>query len=163
MTCYQCGRKGYKKPDCRYFKKEQERKKETQEKKKKDEKKGEKSAGDSSKDAENTNVSSTSVVIEELSDIEEILVASSCPSDFMLLNAEDILISRKDVIDALLSANDGLSQSWIVDSGASFHVTLCLECFAMYTAGKYGKVYLGDNHACNSEGMGTLTMAKSLC
>ncbi|MCO5575629.1 hypothetical protein L7F22_029431 [Adiantum nelumboides] len=57
VTCYQCGRKGHKKPDCRYFKKEQERKKEAQEKKKKDERKGEKSAtSDSSKDAENANL-----------------------------------------------------------------------------------------------------------
>lgn len=158
VTCYQCGRKGHKKPDCRYFKKEQERKKEAQDKKKKDEKKGEKSAGDSSKDAENANVSS-SVVIEELSDLEEILVAASCPSDLVVANAEDMLISQKDVIDALLSANDGLSQSWIVDSGASFHVTPSLECFATYVAGNYGKVYLGDNFACNIEGMGTMRLA----
>lgn len=158
VICYQCGRKGHKKPNCRHFKKEQERKKETQERKKRHDKKGEKSAGDSSKDVENANVSS-SVVIEELSDIEEILVASSCLSDFVVPNAEDMLISKKDVIDALLSANDGLSQSWIVDSGASFHVTPSLECFATYVAGNYGKVYLGDNFACNIEGMGTMRLA----
>ena len=158
VTYYQCGRKGHKKPDCRYFKKEQERKKESQEKKKIEDKKGEKSAGTSSKDSETVNVSS-SVVITELSDTEEILVAASCPSDFVVANAEDMLISRRDVIDALLSANDGLTQSWIVDSSASFHVTPSMECFASWHAGKYGKVYLGDNHACNIEGMGSVRLA----
>ena len=36
VTCYQCGRKGRKKPDCRYYKAELERKKNTGDKKKKD-------------------------------------------------------------------------------------------------------------------------------
>ena len=38
ITCYQCGQKGHKKPDCRYCKKEQERKKTTSNDKKKEEK-----------------------------------------------------------------------------------------------------------------------------
>ena len=63
------------------------------------------------------------------------------------------------MIDALLSAHDGLSQSWIVDSGASFHVTPSLESFASYTAGSLGKVYLGNNHACEIEGVGTIHLA----
>ncbi|MCO5584791.1 hypothetical protein L7F22_038723 [Adiantum nelumboides] len=126
--------------------------------KKKDEKKGEKSVVDFSKNAENANVFS-SVVIEELSDVEEILVSASCPTDLVMTNAEDMLILRRDVIDALLSANDSLSQSWIVDSGASFHVTSSLECFATYVAGNYGKVYLGDNFACNIEETDTIHLA----
>ncbi|MCO5576745.1 hypothetical protein L7F22_030563 [Adiantum nelumboides] len=36
ITCYQCGRKGHKKPDCRFYKQELERKKQQQGKKKKD-------------------------------------------------------------------------------------------------------------------------------
>ena len=36
VTCYQCGRKGRKKPDCRYYKAELERKKNTSDKKKQD-------------------------------------------------------------------------------------------------------------------------------
>ena len=61
-----------------------------------------------------------------------------------------------DVIDALMTVDDGLSQTWIVDSGASFHVTLCLECFATYETGNLGKVCLGNNHACAIEGIGTM-------
>lgn len=34
-----------------------------------------------------------------------------------------------------------------------------LECFLTYTASSYGKVYLGDNHCCNIEGMGTINLA----
>ena len=42
------------------------------------------------------------------------------------------------------------------DSGASFHVTPRVECFATYEAGNLGKVYLGNNHACAIEGIGTM-------
>ena len=38
ITCYQCGRKGHKKPDCRYYKMGLERKKNVGEKKNKDDK-----------------------------------------------------------------------------------------------------------------------------
>ncbi|KAH7416413.1 hypothetical protein KP509_14G090400 [Ceratopteris richardii] len=47
VTCYQCGRKGHKKPDCRYYKAELERKKNTFDRKKKDTKN---EAHDTSKD-----------------------------------------------------------------------------------------------------------------
>ena len=44
--------------------------------------------------------------------------------------------------------NDALSQTWIVDLGASFHVTPTKECFATLNVGNFGKVYLGNDHAC---------------
>ena len=68
-------------------------------------------------------------------------------------------ITKSDVIDALMTVDDGLSQTWIVDSGASVHVTPCLECFATYEAGNFGKLYLGNNHACAIEGIGTMHLA----
>ena len=119
VTCFQCGRKGHKKPDCRYFKKEQERKKQANAKGKRNDKDGSSTSKES--EPEKAHVAS-SVVIKELEDnvdTSEFLVASSEPH---AMNVEDMHITKKDVIDALLSAHDGMSQSWIVDSGASFHV-----------------------------------------
>ncbi|KAH7422992.1 hypothetical protein KP509_12G034600 [Ceratopteris richardii] len=71
VTCYQCGSKGHKKPDCRYYKAQLKRKKNARDEKK--EKKEDKTdAQDSQKDKEKANVASN-VVIEELSDVENIL------------------------------------------------------------------------------------------
>ncbi|MCO5561643.1 hypothetical protein L7F22_015264 [Adiantum nelumboides] len=68
-------------------------------------------------------------------------------------------ITKSDLIDALLTVNDALSQTWIVDSGASFHVTPIKECFSTFDAGKHGHVYLGNNHACSIEGIGTVHLS----
>ena len=104
VTCYQCGRKGHKKPDCRYYKAELERKKNTGEKKKKETKS---EAQDSSKDKEKANVASN-VVIEELSDVEDILCATMAAvdasdyDDSINVHAQDMQITKGDLIDALL-------------------------------------------------------------
>ena len=68
-------------------------------------------------------------------------------------------ITKGDLIDALLTANDALSQTWIIDSGASFHVTPIKECFATFSAGKHGHIYLGNNHACSIEGIGNVHLS----
>ena len=68
-------------------------------------------------------------------------------------------ITKTNVIDALLSIDDGLTQTWIVDFGASFYVTPCLECFTTFDAGNYGKVYLDNNNACNIDGIGTIHLS----
>ena len=80
--------------------------------------------GDSSdsKGKEKANVAS-SVIIEDLSEVDDILTVSMSPLDAFASNMQDMQITKADVIDALLSTNDALSQSWIVDSGALFHVT----------------------------------------
>ena len=38
-------------------------------------------------------------------------------------------------------------------------VTPCLECFTTFDAGTYGKVYLGNNNACNIDGIGTIHLS----
>ena len=43
----------------------------------------------------------------------------------------------------------GSSESWVIDSGASFHATYCHEMFQDYMKGDLGKVYLGDDELCN--------------
>ena len=49
--------------------------------------------------------------------------------------------------------NDVFSKTWIVDS---FHVTPIKECFTNFHEGSHGHVYLGNNHACSIEGIGTM-------
>mgnify|MGYP000016945791 CR=1 FL=1 len=154
VTCYQCGRKGHKKPDCRYYKAELERKKNFG-----DKKKDKIDAHDSQKDEEKANLASN-VVIEELSDVEDILCATFSADDTyaydasLNIHSQDMCITKNDLIDALLAVNDALAQTWIVDSGASFHVTPIKECFSTFTAGSHGHVYLGNNHACSIDGIG---------
>ena len=49
----------------------------------------------------------------------------------------------------LLTTNDTLNQTWILDVGASLHMTpTTKDCFVAFRARDYGKVYLGNNQAC---------------
>lgn len=79
VTCYQCGRKGHKKPDYRYYKAELERKKSDGDKRK-EKKEVKTDAQDNTKGKGKANVAS-SVVIEELSDVEDILCATLSADD----------------------------------------------------------------------------------
>ncbi|WP_255573309.1 hypothetical protein, partial [Enterobacter cloacae complex sp. 4DZ3-17B2] len=58
--------------------------------------------------------------------------------------------------DALILSLDNVSNSWIVDSGASFHATPHKQHFQDYTKGNFGYVYLGDNEPCEIVGKGTV-------
>ena len=51
--------------------------------------------------------------------------------------------------------------SWVVDSGASFHLTPKRECFSSYTTGDYGYVKMGDNGACKIVGIGSVYLTTS--
>ena len=104
----------------------------------------------------------SNVVIEELSDVEDILCSTFSADDTyaydtsLNIHSQDMCMTKNDLIDALLTVNDALTQTWIVDSGASFHVTPIKECFSTFTTGSHGHVYLGNNHACSIEGIGTV-------
>ena len=50
-------------------------------------------------------------------------------------------ITKRDLIDTLLTLNNALSQTWIVDSSASFHVTPIKECFTTIHAGNH-RIYI---------------------
>ena len=39
--------------------------------------------------------------------------------------------------------------TWVIDSGASFHITSLRECFSTYIVGDCGYVKIGDNGECN--------------
>ena len=116
MTCnYQGGRKGHQKPDCRYYKAELERKKNKGDKKKKD---SENELHNTFKDKDKD------VIIEEISDAEDILCATMATDHAkvngasVFIHAQYMQITKSDIIDALLTLNDALSETWIVDSCA---------------------------------------------
>ena len=53
-------------------------------------------------------------------------------------------------------------ESWILDSGASFHSSPSKELFQNFKSGNFGKVYLGDNKALEVEGRGDLFIKTTL-
>ena len=55
--------------------------------------------------------------------------------------------------DALILSLDNISESWVVDSGASFHATPNRKYFKDYVQGDFGQVYLGDDELCKIVGM----------
>ena len=46
--------------------------------------------------------------------------------------------------DALICSLDSPIDSWIMDSGASFHTTPSKKLLSNYISGRFGKVYLAD-------------------
>ena len=56
------------------------------------------------------------------------------------------------VQDALILSRDSNVESWVIDSGASFHVTSNRELLQNYVAGDFGKIYLGNDEPCNIVG-----------
>ncbi|KAH7439944.1 hypothetical protein KP509_04G083400 [Ceratopteris richardii] len=83
VTCYQCGRKGHKKPDCRYYKAELERKKNTGNKKKKDTKN---EAHDNSKDKDKEKANAAmDMYILEITMLVLLKVLAQCISQWMVL------------------------------------------------------------------------------
>ena len=56
--------------------------------------------------------------------------------------------------DALLLSVDGSFDSWVIDSGASFHTTAHRDVLENYVAGNYGKVYLADGEPLDIVGIG---------
>ena len=47
-------------------------------------------------------------------------------------------------------------ESWILDSGASFHLSLSKELFQNFKSGNFEKVYIADNKALEIEGKGNV-------
>ena len=73
-------------------------------------------------------------------------------------NRENIIHDHGDVILVLLTS-DTTSNSWVIDSGASFHASSCSEAFTNYKEGKFGNVYLGDNKPCEIVGKGDILLS----
>ena len=60
--------------------------------------------------------------------------------------------------DALILSLDNVAESWVVDSGASFHATPHRNYFQDYVQGDFGQVYLGDDKPCKIVGKGNVKM-----
>uniref|UniRef100_A0A803LIT3 Retrovirus-related Pol polyprotein from transposon TNT 1-94-like beta-barrel domain-containing protein n=1 Tax=Chenopodium quinoa TaxID=63459 RepID=A0A803LIT3_CHEQI len=55
------------------------------------------------------------------------------------------LVSSDEIGDALILSVDSPIESWILDSGASFHSSPCKEIFQNFKSGKFGMLYLVDD------------------
>ena len=58
-------------------------------------------------------------------------------------------VTVSDGFDVLILFLAGFSESWVIDSGASFHATSWHNIFQNYVKSELGKVYLGDNKPYN--------------
>ena len=54
----------------------------------------------------------------------------------------------------LVATNQGMSHDWVLDSGASFHISPNCEWFTNYNVGRIGRVKLRNGLACIIVGMG---------
>ncbi|HEX4849418.1 MAG TPA: DDE-type integrase/transposase/recombinase, partial [Puia sp.] len=66
------------------------------------------------------------------------------------------MVSNKSEDDALILSLDNADDSWVLDSGASFHATPHRNYFLDYVQGDFGLVYLGDNEPCQIVGKGRI-------
>ena len=64
----------------------------------------------------------------------------------------------EEVHDALILSVDSPMESWILDSGASFHSTSYKECMQSYVASNFGKVYLADDEILKIVGKGDVQL-----
>jgi hypothetical protein len=64
------------------------------------------------------------------------------------------VVATEEVHDALLLYIDSPLDSWVLDSGASFHTTTIREVLKNYVVGDFGKVYLVDRTALDVMGTG---------
>jgi hypothetical protein len=58
--------------------------------------------------------------------------------------------------EALILSVDSPLDSWVLDSGASFHTTAIREILENYVSGDFGKVYLADGTALDIVGIGNV-------
>ena len=66
----------------------------------------------------------------------------------------DFINSAEGIGDALILSVNSPVESWILDSGASFHSSPRKELFKNFKSRNFGKVYLADNKALAIEGKG---------
>ncbi|KAE8674463.1 CC-NBS-LRR class disease resistance protein [Hibiscus syriacus] len=60
--------------------------------------------------------------------------------------------------DVMILSVNSLIESWILDSGASFHSTPCREIMENYISGDFGKVHLADDETLKIVGKGDIRL-----
>ena len=58
------------------------------------------------------------------------------------------MVSNKSEEDSLLLSLESVDDSWVLDSGVSFHSTPHRGYFIDYLQWDFGLIYLGDNEPC---------------
>lgn len=64
--------------------------------------------------------------------------------------------------DALICCVERSVESWVMDSGASFHATPCKDLMLNFRLGNFGKVRLADDETLDIAGMGDINLKTSL-
>lgn len=64
--------------------------------------------------------------------------------------------------DALICCVECSVESWVMDSGASFHATPCKDLMLNFRLGNFGKVRLADDETLDIAGMGDINLKTSL-
>lgn len=70
----------------------------------------------------------------------------------------DVLLTSKLECAQLVITDDLILHDWILDSGASFHVTPHRKWFTTYDEKRTGRVSLGNNYACEIVGVGDVQL-----
>ena len=66
------------------------------------------------------------------------------------------MVSNKFEEDSLFLSLESIDDSWVLDSGATFHATPHRGYFIDYVQGDFGLVYLGDNEPSQIVGKGKI-------
>uniref|UniRef100_A0A803KZS8 CCHC-type domain-containing protein n=1 Tax=Chenopodium quinoa TaxID=63459 RepID=A0A803KZS8_CHEQI len=72
------------------------------------------------------------------------------------VKAEANVTSTGEGDDALICSLKSKEESWVLDSGASFHATSNKNFFEKYVHRNLGQVYLGDDQPCDIVGQGNV-------
>ena len=60
----------------------------------------------------------------------------------------EVLFTSSLPANVLVAADQNCGQEWILDSGASFHVTPHRSWFSTYDSSRRGSVHLGNDYVC---------------
>ncbi|KAE8718794.1 cytochrome P450 71A9-like [Hibiscus syriacus] len=74
------------------------------------------------------------------------------------IGAQEYANMTEDTGDAMIISVNSPIESWILDSGASFHSTPCQEIMENYVSGDFGKVHLADDETLKIVGKGDIRL-----
>ena len=87
-----------------------------------------------------------------------VVTSSNTPTLSEDLSTSDILVFTSELeADALVAQEVSMNQNWIIDSGASFHVTPHKDWFSTY-AKMHGPIKVGDTYELEIGGIGDIKL-----